>query len=584
MNVNVNVRQGRARAAFVALALHAALTSFGGEITDRFVYTGCDLCNSQKMAGLRELARKAAASGYTGLVVQGDIQYAFRFGERQRDELRELKRVCDEVGIEIVPAVWSIGYAAMLEVDPNLAEGVPCRDIPYAVAEDGRRAVYEPEPEDGSQFDGGIERAKDLGNGRFALPGFGFTEKPGVISFVDREVKRSGAASLRFECAPTDPEHPLARARIELKVKPYTRYQVGMWWKTEGMDRTWGLQATYYTVPKKGEANGRAQQLTFTNPRIAETADWTYMTSELSSLAYDRIQLWFGSWKSRQGRFWIDDITVRVAGLDDVLRREGCPFEVKGAASGVVYEEGRDYAPVPPMGKAQRALPRENGSIVLALPAGSRIRPGERLQVSCYRRHRMKGNSQVNVCMSAPWLYELVDESAKCLAEIVRPKKWFLPQDEIRVGGSCALCADPRRSMADLFANCVGRMHATIRRYTPGAKIYMWGDQIDPNMNGKVVPMMCKGSFAGSVDRIPKDIVVMHWGGRVPETLEYFREKGFETARSISGLDGQWDAKKAETARRNISAAKGDPNCHAVMFTTWTGDYSNLPRLAEFCK
>ena len=204
MNVNVNVRQGRARAAFVALALHAALTSFGGEITDRFVYTGCDLCNSQKMAGLRELARKAATSGYTGLVVQGDIQYAFRFGERQRDELRELKRVCDEVGIEIVPAVWSIGYAAMLEVDPNLAEGVPCRDIPYAVAEDGRRAVYEPEPEDGSQFDGGIERAKDLGNGRFALPGFGFTEKPGVISFVDREVKRSGAASLRFECAPTD--------------------------------------------------------------------------------------------------------------------------------------------------------------------------------------------------------------------------------------------------------------------------------------------------------------------------------------------------------------------------------------------
>lgn len=99
MNVNVNVRQGRARAAFVALALHAALTSFGGEITDRFVYTGCDLCNSQKMAGLRELARKAAASGYTGLVVQGDIQYAFRFGERQRDELRELKRVCDEVGL-----------------------------------------------------------------------------------------------------------------------------------------------------------------------------------------------------------------------------------------------------------------------------------------------------------------------------------------------------------------------------------------------------------------------------------------------------------------------------------------------------
>lgn len=567
-----------------ALAATLGLAAAAGEITDRFVYTNCDLCNPKRMEGLCDLARKAAASGYTGLVVQGDIQYAFHFGEAQRRELRKFKRVCDEVGIEIVPAVWSIGYGAMLYADPNVAEGIPCRDIPYVASADGAKAVYAAEPANVNDFDGGFERAKDLSGGKFTLPGFDFTEKPGTITFIDRDVKHSGKASLRFECAPTDPKDPQARARVELKVKPYSRYLIGMWWKTEDLDPSWGLQATYYTVPKPGEVDGMTQHLSFTNPRIGATGDWTYMPSELSTLGHDRIQLWFGSWKSRQGRVWVDDITVRLAGLEDVIRREGCPFEVKGAANGVVYEEGRDYAAVPPMGKAQRAMPRENGSIVLTLPKGSRIRPGERLLVSGYRRHVMKGNSQINSCMSTPRLYELVDESAKCLAEIVRPKKWFLPHDEIRAGGSCTLCADPKHSMADLFVNCVNRMHATIRKYVPEAKIYMWGDQLDPNMNGKVVPMMCKGSFEGSIDRIPKDIVIMHWGGKVPETLKYFREHGFATARSIAAFDGAWTDKKTEVARKTVADVKADPGCQAVMFTTWSGDYGNLARFAEFCK
>jgi len=566
------------------VAAMAAMVACAGEITDRFVYTNCDLCNPTKMAGLCDLARKAAACGFTGLVVQGDIQYAFHFDEAKRNELRKLKRVCDEVGIEIIPAVWSIGYGAMLVADPNLAEGMPCRDIPYVVSADGTKATYVDQPQDVSYFDSGFEQAKDLGGGRFAFPGVDFTDAPGRISFVDRDVKHSGAASLRFDCASTPTNDPQARARIELKVKPYSRYVVGMWWKTEELDPTWGLQATYYTVPKKGETDGLTQQLTFTNPRIGATSDWTYMSSELSSLGHDRIQLWFGSWHARKGRVWIDDITVRLAGLEDVIRREGCPFEVKGAASGVVYEEGRDYAAVPPMGAKQRAMARENGSIVLTLPKGSRMRPGEQLLVSCYRMHKMKGNSQVNACMSAPRLYELVDRSAKTLTDIVRPKKWFLPQDEIRAGGSCTLCADPKHTMADLFVDCVNRMHATIRKYTPEAKIYMWGDQLDPKMNGKIVPMMCKGSFEGSVDRVPKDIVVMHWGGCVPETLQYFREKGFETARSIGVPASPWNERQVEAVRRNVGWAKADAGCHAVMYTTWSADYGSLEKFAEICR
>ena len=567
----------------VAIVAALGLTAVAGEITDRFVYVDCHFGNQKRMEDVRKLARTAAANGYTGLVIQGDIQYAWRFNEAQREELGKLKRVCDEVGIEIIPAVWSIGYGGLSYADPNLAEGIPCRDIPYAASADGRRAVYESASADVPRLDGGFEDVKDLGNGRFKVSGLNFTEKQGSISFLDREVRHSGRASLRFECAATDPKRRHARAKATLKVKPYSRYVIGMWWKTEGLNPAWALQSTFYSVSKPGEAGKDVRQLSFANPRIGSTGDWTYMASDLSTLDYDRIDFWFGSWGAKEGRFWVDDVSLRIAGLESVIRREGCPFEVKGAANGIVYEEGRDYAPVPPMGAAQRKMPRENGSIVLSLPAGSRIRPGEKLLVSGYRQHLMKG-CQINACMSVPRLYELVDKSAACLAEILRPKKWFLPLDEIRAGGSCTLCADPRHSMADIFVNCVTRLHGTIRNYVPEAKIYMWGDLLDPKMNGKSVPMMCKGSFEGSIDRIPKDIVIMHWGGATKETLRYFREHGFETARSLAGNDGELTEKKTAALLENFAVVRADPNCHTVMYTTWSEDYRNLVRFAELSR
>ena len=567
----------------VALAAVLGMTAVAGEITDRFVYVDGHFGDPKRMEDVRKVARTAAANGYTGLVIQGDIQYAWRFNEAQREELGKLKRVCDEVGIEIIPAVWSIGYGGLSAADPNLAEGIPCRDIPYAVSADGRKAVYESASADVPCLDGGFENAKDLGDGRFKVSGLDFAEKPGEISFIDRRVKHSGNASLRFECSATDPKHRHARAQATLKIKPYSRYVIGMWWKTEGVNPVWALQATYYNVAKPGEGGGMVRQLSFTNPRIGSTGDWTYMTSDLSSLEYDRINLWFGSWGAKEGRFWVDDISIRVAGLENVIRREGCPFEVKGAANGIVYEEGRDYAPVPPMGAEQRKMPRENGSIVLSIQAGSRIRPGEKLLVSGYRQH-LVGSSQNVACMSVPRLYELIDRSAACLAETVRPKRWFLPLDEIRAGGNCTLCADPRHGMPDLFVNCVTRMRGTIRKYTPEAKIYMWGDMLNPKMNGKAVQLMCKGSFEGSIDRIPKDIVIMHWGEETKDALRYFRGHGFETARSLSAVNGELTEKKSAALLEHFAAVRADPNCHAVMYTSWSDDYRNLARFAELSR
>ena len=88
--------------------------------------------------------------------------------------------------------------------------------------------------------------------------------------------------------------------------------------------------------------------------------------------------------------------------------------------------------------------------------------------------------------------------------------------------------------MAHIFGACVTKQREIIRRVSPRATVYMWGDQLDPKMNARDGVCLCRGSFAGSVDLVPKDIVVMHWGGKLEESLQFFREKGFRTARSRS--------------------------------------------------
>ena len=568
------------------ICLVAAATcaiGMAGEIAERFVYSSCDLCNPERMKRLGELTRTAASCGYTGMVLQGDIPYVFHMGEGPRRELRKYKRLCDELGIEIIPAVWSIGYGAMLHVDPNLAAGLPCCNIPYVASADGTKATYAPEPFDAG-IDGGFEAPKETGNGRFSFAGWAFTEKPGLVSFVDESVKHTGGKSVRFEleaAKANDPKDPQARALARIKVKRNSRYVVSAWIRTEDVDKPSAFQIVFYTRPGKGEVAGSTRQLSFNRPKLQPSGEWARVTASLSTLDHEEIDMWIGSWGATKGRFWLDDVDVRLEGLADCLRRPGCPLMVRGEESGIAYKEGKDYAAVPPLGKEQRAAARENGSLVLKLLPGGRIRPGERLSVSGFRSHRMKSDSQVSVCMSEPRFYELVEKSAKTIAEELRPKKWFLPMDEIRAGGTCMACRRRQTDMAHIFGDCVTKLRETIRKVTPEATVYMWGDQLDPKMNAKDGRCMCRGTFAGSVDLVPKDIVIMHWGGRVPETFAFFREHGFALGRSIACFDGDWTDKKTETVTRELEAIRAEPTCRAVMFTTWSGDYRNLGKFAE---
>ena len=555
------------------LAAAVAFAAGAGAIEDRFIYVGCGLGNNVQVDKTIDVVRRAAREGFNGLVLQGDIQYAWMAPAHERKNLARLKAACDEVGVDLIPAVWSIGYGTMLHANPNLAAGLPVFDVPYEVSSDGKRAVFKPSA-DRALENGDLEACvRDKDGRKFRLDGW-TVEAPGTISFIDTDVKFSGRQSVRFELSESAKrKDPQARLSRTIRVKPNRRYRVSARLKTEGLDTTYGFQITIYTRPGKGSPERFSRQLTMNRPRIKATNDWMEMTAEISTLDYESLGLYLGSWHARAGRFWLDDVKLEEIGIDKALRRPGCPFTVRDAATGKTYEEGRDYAEVPPLKKGQEKLPRENGSIVLSLPAGTRIKPGAKLLVSGYASHRMKSDSQVSTCMSEPELYRLFEQSAAGIEAAIHPRKWFLPLDEVRAGGTCAACRAKNTDMAHIFGACVTRQREIIRRVSPGATVYMWGDQLDPKMNARDGVCMCRGSFAESVDLVPKDIVVMHWGGNLEASLRFFREKGFRTARSRS-IDGKWVNGTPAVVTDDYRIACEDPGCQGFMYTTWNGDYA----------
>ena len=557
----------RIAASCVALSLSAA-----AKPSDFFVFYSGNFSHLPAVEGMRRDFPTFARLGFTGVVLQSDMQYAWLHPGAFTNRIGEIAALCRRHNLKLIPAIWSIGYGAMQQADPNLAEGLPVFDVPYEVSKDGKTAVFVPPPAMDLE-NAGFEACEVAADGTFTKPGWGFIQQIGRRSFIDREVFHGGRQSIRFDCDKETDADAHSRISRNFTLKPNRRYTVGVWVRGEDCDKEMPFLLQIYLK------NGTC--LTFNRPRVGKTFGWTRATAQISTAANTEITCWMGAWGVRKGRFWVDDFEIVEEGFGDLLRRPGCPLAVRDAVRGTVYEEGRDYAPVPGLGREQAAWPRENGSLVLKLLPGGRIRRGAKLLASGYRRHVMKADSQISSCMSERSLYAHIVKSAEALEDLVHPDGWFLAEDEIRAGGTCKACQDSGLDMAHIFGRCVTAMQRAIRRYSKDAPIYMWGDQLDPWANGRKQVAMCPTSFEGAADLVPKDIIVMHWGNRIPEVFALLGEKGFDFACSRC-FDGEWSA-LPENQVRAAELCRSNDRCKAVMYTTWNADYRE-DKLCAFLK
>jgi len=528
-----------------------------GTYADRWVYVVRNLTQDKHVEDIRQIVTTAKEHGLNGMVLAGNLENLARWEPDQLARLEQVKVLSKESGIELIPQLWSVGYGGgILSHDKNLAEGLPCRDVPFLAK--GREAQLVPDPEVKIR-NGGLEEFQGQ-----KLAGYSLQEKPGEISFVDTAVFRKGKASLRFENFGSGP-HGHGRLMQEVSVRPWRQYRLSFWVKTEALEPPRAFRVLVH---------GQTREIAPISLHVPSTRDWQEVKICFNSFQYDKVKVYIGVWGGKAGKFWLDDLALEEMALVNILRRSGTPLSVTSEDGKTIYAEGKDFEQVVD-DKLNFSHPRPD-NVPLKLTGASRIQDGQRLKVGYFQGMAIH-DGQVTVCMSEPKVYEIWRESAAALKKHLDPRKFFLSMDEIRAGGSCAACQARKLSMAEILGDCITRQIQIIREASPQAKVYIWSDMLDPNHNAHGDYYLVQGDYTGSWKFVPKDLIVCCWYfEKRAASLKFFSELGFET---LSGA--YYDGETLDNIRGWLETINQTPQCRGIMYTTWQNKYRLLPDFGD---
>jgi len=537
---------------FVLLLTSLSAICIGKDYTHRWVYVSRSLGSDSDVKDIEGIVKTASEHGLNGMVLTGGLEYLDRQPPEYFKRLEDVKQVCRQNNIEIIPIIFSVGYGgSILSYDKNLAAGIAVTDALFVVQNGKAHLVQDPPVQ---IVNPGFEEYD--GN---RLAGHNFHDRPGEVSFIDKDVFKNGKASLRFENFGKY-EHGHARVMQEVKIQPHRCYRLSCQVRTEQLDPADSFLLQVLNL------DGRS--LAPWDPAIPSSTDWRQVVMGFNSLDYDTVRIYVGAWGGKTGKFWVDDLQLEEVGLLNILRRPGTPMTVRDEKSQLIYEEGRDFAEV----KDPRLNFRfdHQPPALEVLPAG-RIKNGQRLRVSYY--HGIAINrGQVTVCMSEPKLYEIWEKEAQLIHKHLAPNKYLLSTDEIRAGGACETCKKRKMTMAQILGDCITKQLRIIRRVNPNAELLIWSDMLDPNHNAHDNYYLVDGDFTGSWNYIPKDLVIVCWYyDKRNESLKFFSSLGFKT---LAGA--YYDGDTLDNPKGWLESLERTPGACGIMYTTWENKYQFL--------
>ena len=246
--------------------------------------------------------------------------------------------------------------------------------------------------------------------------------------------------------------------------------------------------------------------------------------------------------------------------------------------SGETYEEGRDYAEIP---KAKGVWPgpwNRYRFAVKPLPGGQ-LREGDEIAVDCYCSFPTWGK-WASACMAAPELDPIMEASAAAVARELNPRIWFLSYDEVRTGGGCTDC---RRigDMAHIYAACVKRSMAIIRRHRPDAEIMIWNDMVDPfYMNDGGANAGMYSSMKGVWDLLPPDLGIGYWTyGTREKGMAFFSGQGRHLL-----VCAYYDEKVLKRSLDWADLAVRTPGVIGIVYCTWGENWELLGAFGDMVR
>jgi hypothetical protein len=508
--------------------------------------------------------RRAKIAGVNGFVVTDTKFDKFQLATPAIEaNLARCRQAFREAGVEFIAGVAPFGYAdTMLSNDPNLAEGLPVRGAAFVV----RGGRLEPFDETTRLANAGLDEWGRRGPAGWTVDG------PDTISFRDEAVKREGTASLRQQEVAAGDKHGRGRLYQPIAVLPWHAYHVSVWIKTEECtSKDWRIAA-----------HDGQKMLNWQQPTPKPTQDWTQYHATFDSLDNTNLTLYIGCWGGKKGKVWFDDVRIEPLGFVNILRRDSLPLTVTSADGQTVYEEGRDFERVadPKLGHDPNPgyFSNWHEPPVVAVPAGSRLKEGDRVLAGYHFASTCGKPNNINFCMSEPKTYEIVERQIRWMKEHGQPDVYLLSHDEIRMQGWDDTCAKSGKTSGQILADNIRRCAEIVRRVDPGKPLLVWNDMFDPHHNAREknddgsphIMYMTRGTWAGSWEGLAPDVGVLNWNQNAEPSLKFFAGRGHQQV-----LAGYYDHDPARIVPWLETASK-QPGLAGVMYTTWRDDYSKI--------
>lgn len=553
----------------------------GHILKERWVYISSNYQVDENVERVSRILERAHAAQYNGALLADS-----KFGRlddgsllpRYYTNLAAVLEKAAQLEMTVIPCTAAFGYSgSILWHNPDLAEGLPVRDATFR-AENDRLVPYETSPV--RLANGDFEELPPSGH---ELPGWSWQDKPGETTFVDREVKHSGRASLRMtDIGATNPPHGNGRIHQRLAVSPFHNYHVSVWVKTKD------FRGGDVRVLALGREPQRTLQ--WNSVPVEPTQDWQRFDVTFNSLTHDEVSFYFGVWRGGSGTIWWDEGAIAPAGFVNTVRRPGAPVRITSLDGSVSYEEGRDVEMIadPLTGRVpyNGVYDLWHDPPSIAIPEGSRIREGDVVKVSHYHMASIYG-FQVAASLTEPEVYSIVDRQ---LASLHREfgahaplHGWMFSHDEIRVHGWDEAPSFGTGTPGENLAHNIATLRAQARSIDSRAAVYVWSDMFDPyhNAGRRETPYyLVNGDWYGSWDGLPSDVTVVNWNHSVEkrrDSAEFFSRRGH---RQI--LAGYYDTAPEDFGDRQwLADLQGIPGIEGVLYTQWGSGYDNLEAWAR---
>lgn len=524
--------------AFTLLCLSSPLYA---EKLQKWIYIQTNLLPDQTATQVEELIIRAGKAGYDhALIADAKFSRLAEMPEKYFKHVTSLRETAASAGIEVVPAVFSMGYSNdLLGRDPNLAEGLPVKEALFIVKGGEASAVTEAP----TALLNGDFSSSDKRNGWKLLDD--------GVKIVDGVLHMGGTQGGKV------------RAAQSLKLHPFRCYHLRLRLRSEsfvGMPEVKILTAD--------------RQLNYAYLNAKKTQDWTEHHVVFNSLDHSEASLYLGAWDAAGGELWWDDVQLEESGLVNLLRRDGCPFTVK-TEEGQILSEGTDYEPVsdPRTGMQPWAgnydIWHQPPVIRTRLPDDTKLRVSFFHPVTIYTQ-------QVCACPSEPKTLELLRDQAKRMATAWQPRGFMMSHDEWRVMNWCDACQKRQLDAGTMVAQNVKECIRTLHAVNPGGAIHVWSDMFDPHHNAKKNYYLVRGDLTGSWEGLEKEVILMNWNlGKLRESLPFFAARGHRQV-----IAGYYDS-DVEHLRNHLAAAKSVPGIIGVMYTTWKQNYRDLEAFAK---